>query len=81
MTRLSDDKDVVEDVGSELESSKRCGGGSWQSGQTPVEGAVAVADGDRTVSSVDETGWEVVEQVGPPALDAGDGSDVGGCRQ
>ena len=46
----------------------------------PVEGVVEGVGGGKTVSSVDETGWKVVEPVRPPALGAGGGLDVGGCR-
>ena len=55
MTRLSDDEDAVEDVGSELEGSKKWVWGCQQ-GHTPVEGAVEGVGDGKTVSSVDETG-------------------------
>ena len=54
-TRLSDDEDAVEDVGSELEGSKKWVGGCQQ-GHTPVGGAVEGVGDGKTVSSVDETG-------------------------
>ena len=51
-THLSDDEDAVEDVGSELEGSKKWFGGCQQ-GHTPVEGAVEGVGDGKTVSSVD----------------------------
>ena len=55
MTRLSDDEDVVEDVGSELDGSKRWVG-VCQQGHTPVGGIVEGVGDGKSVSSVDETG-------------------------
>ena len=69
VTRLSDDKDAVEDeedVGSGLERPKRWGGA------VPVP---VVGDG-KTVSSLDEIGLVVVGASQPPALVAG--GDVDG---
>ena len=54
-TCLSDDEDVVEDVGSEFDGSKRWVGGCQQ-GHTPVGGIVEGVGDGKTVSSVDETG-------------------------
>ena len=80
MTRLSDDEDAVEDVGSELDGSKRwwwSGRGCWQCRQMPVVGVIEV-DGSRNDLSLDEVGWMMVDVKQPPALAAGGDGDGDG---